>query len=653
MSKYLGLDIGASTVGFSLIDTNEKKIIHAGTSVFPKNDPSNNQERRSARGSRRTRRRKTYRITKVDRLIKKFKINEDYSLCTRNPYEVKVDALKNPISEEELVYILKHYVKHRGIDYLSEEDKREAKQNGVKYDNGVEDTRYICEKELERLTNFLNSEQNGERIDNLSDIGIRNGSVLYSKFDYKIEIEHILKTQSKFNPKITKEFINEYLDIFMSKRKYYEGPGTEKDRTDYGIFRKNGETWENITKKLIGKCSIYGDDETLDDNVRRRAPKMSYTAQEFNILNDLNNLRIGADARKLSKDEKISIINTVLQSNTVNMLNIIAKITGEDKDTIKGSRIDSNQKATFHKFEAYRAINKAVKNEFNISDITKEEMNILALEISLDGEEPHMKEVLLSNPKLDNSKYTPEVIDCIMNAAKKLKSKEVIGWHSLSYKAMDEIMDELYNTSKNQKQIFTERGLYDLKLEKYKGKHKIPVDDIIDDILSPVAKRSFNESIQIINDIIKKYGYPEGIVIEMARDIYKTDNELENERKIREKENKDIQKEIETFCKVNGINFNTNFIGYKNIEKVKLWKSQNEICLYSLKTIPYETLMYDITGIKGGILEVDHIIPRSISFDNSLDNKVLVYRKENQTKGKKLHINIYKLTNGLNMKKLL
>ena len=635
MSKYLGLDIGAATVGFSLVDIDEKKIIHAGTSIFPKADPSHNQDRRASRGRRRSLRRKSYRVIKTDRLIKKFKINEDYSVCTRNPYEIKVDALNNQISEEELAYILKHYVKHRGIDYLSEEDENETKKNGIKYDNGTEDTRYICEKELERLINFFESEQSGERIDNLYNIGIRNGGVLYSKFDYKKEIEHILNTQAKFNSKITKEFINEYVQIFMSKRKYYEGPGTERDRTDYGIFRENGDTWTNITKNLIGKCSIYGDDENLSADDKRRAPKMSYTAQEFNMLNDLNNLKVGTDERKLSKEEKLSIINIVLKANTVNMKNIIAKVTGETKDTIKGFSISTDKKETFHKFEAYRTINKTVKSEFNIEDITKEEMNILADELSLNGKEYHIKEELLANEKLDNKKYTPEVIDCIINTAKKLKSKEVLGWHSLSYKAMEDIIDELYDTSKNQKQIFTERGLYDLKLKKYAGKHKIPIDDVLEDILSPVTKRSFNESIKIINDTIKEYGHLDGIVIEMARDIYKTDKELKNEQAKREKENKEIKKEIEDFCKTNGINFNTKFIGYKAIEKVKLWKSQNEVCLYSLRKITYETLMYDITGIKGGILEVDHIIPRSISFDNSLDNRVLVYRDENQKKGKR------------------
>lgn len=627
MKLYLGLDIGASTVGFSLIDADKKEIIHAGTSVFPKSDPSNNQARRDSRGARRRFRRKSYRVEKINRLIKKYNIKENNEMCLRNPYEVKVDALSNPISEAELVYILKHYVKHRGIDYLTEEEEENASKEGIKIDTGTSDKRFICEKELERFNKFIELERSGSRIDDLYDIGVRNGGVIYSKYDYKKEILEILRTQSKFNSKITEEFINEYINIFMSKRKYYEGPGTERDRTDYGIYRENNDTWDNLSKSLIGKCSIYGDEG------EKRAPKLSYTAQEFNLLNDLNNLKLGEFGRRLSREEKEKIVKEVVNSDKVSMLKLISSVSGEPKETIEGFRIDTKGKETFHKFDGYRTINKKVKEVFGIDDITKEEFNILADEISLDGEEAHIQEVLLSNPKLDRSKFTPEIVLYIMRAAKKISNNEVKGWHSLSYRVMEEVMEELYDTSKNQQQIFSERGLLDLKIKKYKGKHKIPVDDILEDMLSPVAKRSFLEAVEIINEFVKKYGQLDGIVIEMARNIYKSDEELKKELNKRKSENDAAKKEIQEFCATHGIPFDNSFVNKKSIDKFKFWKMQDELCLYSLKKISFETLMYDITGVKGGILEIDHIIPRSISFDDSLDNRVLVYREENQKKG--------------------
>ena len=100
---------------------------------------------------------------------------------------------------------------------------------------------------------------------------------------------------------LTEKFQDKYIEIFSRKRKYYEGPGNEKSRTNYGKYTlrinpKTGEyiTEKNIFEKLIGKCTIYKD--------QVRAAGASYTAQEFNLLNDLNNLTV--NNRKLTEEEK-------------------------------------------------------------------------------------------------------------------------------------------------------------------------------------------------------------------------------------------------------------------------------------------------------------------------------------------------------------
>lgn len=138
-------------------------------------------------------------------------------------------------------------------------------------------------------------------------------------------------------------FILHYWD---SKRKYYEGPGNEQSRTDYGKYTtklnpETGEyvTEENIFEKLIGKCSVYPKE--------MRASAASYTAQIYNMLNDLNNLTI--NGRKLEYREKKSIVEEVQKASSVNMLKIIKKVINEDITTIEGARKDKNDKEIFHK----------------------------------------------------------------------------------------------------------------------------------------------------------------------------------------------------------------------------------------------------------------------------------------------------------------
>ena len=62
--------------------------------------------------------------------------------------------------------------------------------------------------------------------------------------------------------------------------------------------------------------------------------------------------------------------------------------------------------------------------------------------------------------------------------------------------------------------------------------------------------------------------------------------------------------------------------------KLKLWNEQDGTCLYSGKTIDPNDILNN-----PDLFEIDHIIPRSVSFDDARSNKVLVYRTENQKKG--------------------
>lgn len=132
---------------------------------------------------------------------------------------------------------------------------------------------------------------------------------------------------------------------FKSKRKYYIGPGNEKSRTDYGVYRKDGSTLDNIFSILIGYCSIYSGSVGKSEF---KASKSSYTAQNFNFLIDMNNLTI--DDRKITTEEKLKIREeTICSSKNTDkeMLKIICNVCVVTEDKIKGYRIDKKEKPIF------------------------------------------------------------------------------------------------------------------------------------------------------------------------------------------------------------------------------------------------------------------------------------------------------------------
>ncbi|EKU50117.1 CRISPR-system-like protein [Staphylococcus massiliensis S46] len=113
---------------------------------------------------------------------------------------------------------------------------------------------------------------------------------------------------------------------------------------------------------------------------------------------------------------------------------------------------------------------------------------------------------------------------------------------------------------------------------------------------------------------------PKDIIIELARE-----KNSDEERKIIrdvQKRNQQTRDLVDKVIKETG---KTKAKGM--VEKLILHDKQEGKCLYSLKSIPLEDLLNNPHHY-----EVDHIIPRSVSYDNSMNNKVLVLQEENSKK---------------------
>lgn len=142
----------------------------------------------------------------------------------------------------------------------------------------------------------------------------------------------------------------------------------------------------------------------------------------------------------------------------------------------------------------------------------------------------------------------------------------------------------------------------------------------------PVVEKVLNQLINVVNAIIDDpgMGKPDEIRIELARNLKQSKEERNRVYKanlIREKENKTIVKELEEF----GIKGNR-----KNIERYRLWKENNQFCIYG----PYNPqTKIGLEQAFGGTYDIDHIIPQSRLFDDSFNNKVLCSRQQNQDKG--------------------
>jgi CRISPR-associated endonuclease Csn1 len=143
----------------------------------------------------------------------------------------------------------------------------------------------------------------------------------------------------------------------------------------------------------------------------------------------------------------------------------------------------------------------------------------------------------------------------------------------------------------------------------------------------PIVEKILNQMVNVVNAIIEKYGKPDEIRIELARELKQSKeerNETDKNMSKRQRENETITKELAEF----GLRATRNNIIkwrlYKEIDNED--KKLNAICIYCGQPISLTE------AIKGNDVDIEHIIPKSKLFDDSQSNKTLAHRHCNRNK---------------------
>ena len=153
------------------------------------------------------------------------------------------------------------------------------------------------------------------------------------------------------------------------------------------------------------------------------------------------------------------------------------------------------------------------------------------------------------------------------------------------------------------------------------------------DLNNPVVARAFNQARLVLNALVDKHGSPAYVHIELARDIarplkstYVGGKKIEGRLDI-EKRQKENRKKRDagrnTFSETYRIAAPT----VQQILKERLYHEQLCKCAYSLEKLDLDRVVRE-----ENYAQIDHVWPRSITFDNSLDNLVLVHAYANQDK---------------------
>lgn len=179
------------------------------------------------------------------------------------------------------------------------------------------------------------------------------------------------------------------------------------------------------------------------------------------------------------------------------------------------------------------------------------------------------------------------------------------------------------------------------------------------DLRNPLAEQIINETLMVLKDICNTYGKPTEIRIELAREL--KNNAAEREKIYRansanQKANdsiKDKLKELKEDLSLSNVERYKLWSSQENkdaeylkkyedptkseVEKMKLWEEQGHISPYTGNTIPLSKLF------DKGQYDIDHIIPKSRYFDDSLANKVICETSVNTDKGNRTAMEYFEI----------
>lgn len=593
MGKILGLDLGITSVGYGIIEEDSYEIVKYGVRMFEENTADGNVNRRGFRGSRRLKARKRNRINAIKYLLLNNGIINSIDFPTyENIYELRVKGLTEKLSNIELANVLVNICKRRGssLDVAIDEEDTENldSASALSYNTNqlAKSGLYICEYVLQKINS-------GDKI--------RNHTNVFRTEDYEKELRKILSNQELSN-----ELSERIVEIVTRRRSFAEGPGSYKFPTKYGSYREEVVDGKveikhvNLIDEMKGKCSVF--------KTEPRIAKCTYKACLFNLLNDLNNIKID-DKLHLTKEQKEGIINKFINPKGKITVAQLIKYIGVSEERLSGFRIDAKGKKLITTFDGYSKLLPILPEEIlEDKDSIDEIIEILTKTLVLNE-----RKLEINNLELG---LTDDEIEKLANLTR------INGYHSLSKKAMDIIIPEMFETEKNQMQIIKENSLGDSFIST-KGPNII-FDDTA--ILSPVTKRVHMQALRVVNELRKEYGEFSAIVIETTR--YK--NSAEEKKAIQEHNARNEQEKKKTEELLLEIDKNPDKYNTMTKLKLRLYKEQEGKTIYAGLPIDLERLLNDPTAY-----QIEHIIPYAVSFDNSLKNKALASARENEEKGKR------------------
>jgi CRISPR-associated endonuclease Csn1 len=648
MKRILGLDLGSASIGWALIEEEDQKqttIVGLGSRIIPYEGTEGKdfakgtgESKNSLRTKARTARKgyDRYQLRRkylVDALVKANMFPDE---ILKNLPKIELWALRDKAVFSHIT------LKELGRLLLWLNQKRGYKSSRSDANLGKKDTEYVAavksRHEKIKELNCTIGQYFYQKLSNDPFFKVKEN--IFPREAYVEEFDTICNTQKQFYPEtLTEEFISKLRDEII----YYQRPLKSQ-------------------KGLVSVCEFEGFRRIGKDGKEyfvgpKVAPKSSPIYQLSKMWENINNIKVGSRSGgdiEITPEQKQAIFRHLDNNEKLTATDLLKILQLDKKNCYVNKQIEKGLIGNITK----HAIRQCFGDSSQYNHLLRLDLKIV--ESDKKGYLIDKKTGEVLNEKINqyidaNIEYEPlcqlwhtiysiqDKYEC-SNAlqtkfgieptiANKLAdvdfSKYAFG--NKSAKAIRKTLPYLMEGDKYSEAMSYagyEHSDYLTKDENLKRKLLEKLKPIAKNSLrQPIVEKILNQMVNVVNAIIEKYGKPDEIRVELARELKQSKeerNEAEKRNTQRDRENKNIALSLEEY----GLRATRN-----NIVKWRLYqeinneeKKLNAVCVYCGQPISLTD------AIRGNDVDIEHIIPKSKLFDDSQSNKTLAHRHCNKNK---------------------
>ena len=436
--------------------------------------------------------------------------------------------------------------------------------------------------------------------------------------------------------------------IFLFKIPYYVGPLNTSGNNAW-MVRQEGKTekitpWnfdeivdkaksnEGFIRRMTNKCTYLHNQDVL--------PKGSMYYQAFDTLNQINKLTIGGGPISVELKQKL-FQNVCLKNKKVTTKQIkeyllaSGQITQEElkENSIGGFDMALGLKANMSSYVLF-------KEKFGaLVDDRPDIFENIVLWHTLNTDKGLVEQMIRQSyadiPEIQEQIKWLKALTAFNDFGRLSKKLlyEIVGGIEETTGEVYTILNRLYHTNENFNQLLFSENYGFLRAIEDENvgntKEEITYEDLKELYVSPMVRRGIWQALTMADEYVKAVGKaPDKIFIEVTRqDGEKGDKGRKSSRK-----NKLLERYKEIGADCRGIEELTRELAHQDMTESRLRSERLYLYFLQLGKCAYTGNSINLEELMGNRYDVDHIIPQSMTKDDSIDNKVLVERQKNAEK---------------------